>query len=81
MEQRQHRPFGLADALVIIAALACTLVLLRAHVWFTRFSLRLAFWWETSRALLGARPWKLADLTRGQGVSMLVAQVIDEIFV
>src|SRR5579875_1878965 len=76
-----YRRFGLADGMIIMVALALALVVLRGQAWFIRFPLRVAYWWRTSLALMGARPWDLPALPRGQAASLLVVQILDEIVI
>jgi hypothetical protein len=80
-ERRPSRRFGLGDGLILMAALALTLVALRGTGWFARFPTRIAFWWEISLELLRQRPWSLPVANHWQAASMLAAQVIDEIFI
>jgi hypothetical protein len=81
LNHRQYRRFGVGDGLILVAALALTLVGLRGQAWFTRVALRVPFWWETSRALLGFRPWNVPYSTRGQAASWVAGQFIDELLV
>ena len=79
-EQRLNRRFGLGDVLILMAALALTLFMLRATGWFARIPARVADWWETSQELLRLRPWGL-QATRGRAASSLAANFLEEIFV
>jgi hypothetical protein len=80
-DDRADRRFSLGDSLILMAALALTLGVLRGQAWFTRLALRVPFWWETSRALLGLAPWNQPALTRGQAAADLAATVVDEFLV
>ncbi len=81
LEHREFRRFGVGDGLILVAALALTLVGLRGQDWFARIAQRVPFWWETSQALLRMRPWNLPNVTRGQAASWVAAQVADEVLV
>jgi hypothetical protein len=80
-ERQPSRRFGLGDGLILMAALAFTLVALRGTGWFTRFPTRIYSWWEISLELLRQRPWTQPFESRGQVASLLAAQVLEEIFV
>jgi hypothetical protein len=76
---RPGRRFGLGDGLIVMAALAVALALLRSSGWFGRIPLRVDWWWETSLALLRLRPWNMPVLTRRQAAPTVLAQVIAEL--
>jgi len=74
-----YRRFGLGDGLILLAALALTLFVLRETGWFARLPNRVASWWETSLELARFRSWKFPATTRGQAASWLAVEVVDEI--
>src|SRR4051812_29408676 len=76
-----YRRFGLGDGLILLAALALTLAVLRGADWFARFPGRVAFWWEASLELARFRAWTFPSMTRGQAASLLATQVAEEILV
>lgn len=80
-EQRRSRRFGLADGLILIAALSLTLVVLRATGWFARFPVRVGSWWDTWCELLWLRPWSHLGQTRQHAAFLLSAQMLEEILV
>jgi hypothetical protein len=79
-EHRPYRRFGLGDGLILMAALAFTLVVLRDTGWFIRFPDRVAFWWEASLELLRLRHWT-SWFTRRQAAYLVAGQIADEILV
>jgi hypothetical protein len=79
--RRTDRRFGLGDGLILLAALALTLAVLRANDWFGRFPGRLANWWRLTLELLGAKPWSAYGLTTAQVWHDLAVQVANEILV
>ncbi len=80
-ETRPCRRFGLADGLILMAALAVTPVLLKDQSWIARLPHRIPFWWQASLELLGLRRWSFAFYTRAEAAHRLAIEVNDEIFV
>jgi len=78
---RPYRRFGLGDGLILLAALALTLFVLRETGWFARFPSRIAFWWELALELTWIGSWSFPSMTREQAVSLLATQVGEEILV
>jgi hypothetical protein len=75
----QPRRFSLGDAVILIAATAFTLALLRAEEWFVRFPTRVHFWSDAFSDLMGWPSWRFSALTRGQLVRFVVTQALDEL--
>jgi hypothetical protein len=76
-----YRRFGLGDGLILLAALAFTIFVLRETGWFARLPNRVASWWETSLELARFRSWTFPAMTRSQAASWLAVEVVDEILI
>jgi hypothetical protein len=76
------RRFNVGDGLILIAAFAVTISLLRSEGWFDRFPGRVRIWANTFSGVLGTSPWDFSSLwmwmSRGPA-RMAVATVIDEL--
>ena len=75
------RRFNVGDGLILIAASALTTSVLRSGEWFERFPGRVSFWAEAFSSLVGTSPWSLHAMSRRETARLVVAQVLDELFV
>jgi hypothetical protein len=75
------RRFNVGDSLILIAASALTVSVLRSGEWFERFPGRVTFWAEAVSELVGALDWSFYGMSRREAARMVVAQVVDELFI
>jgi hypothetical protein len=54
------RRFSLGDSLLLMAALALAMTILRSNDWFARIPGRVSFWWDMLPRLAAVSPWSLA---------------------
>ena len=74
------RRFNLGDALILIAALALTVSLLRSGGWFQHIPQHVIFWANAFPGLVGTSPWVIPGLSRSDATRAVIAQILDEIF-
>jgi hypothetical protein len=70
-----RRRFHLGDGLILIAALAITLSLLRFTNWFARIPVRVSFWWDARPRFVGGFPRFLAW---GPSTRIAASQIVAE---
>jgi hypothetical protein len=75
------RRFNVGDGLILIPAFALTMSVLRSGEWFERFPGRVIFWAEAFSGFVGTSPWSFYGMSRREAARMVVAQVVDELFI
>ena len=75
------RRFNVGDSLILIAASALTVSVLRSGEWFERFPGRVSFWAVAVSELVGAPDWSFYGMSRREAARMVIAQVVDELFI
>jgi hypothetical protein len=75
------RRFNVGDGLILIAALALSISLLRSGEWFERLPGRVSFWIQAVSELVGVSRWSFFGMSRRQVEHLVVAQVVDELLI
>jgi hypothetical protein len=75
------RRFNVGDGLILIASFALTMSVLRSGEWFERLPARVSFWAEAFSGVVATSPWNFHAMSRRETARMVVAQVVDELFV
>jgi hypothetical protein len=75
------RRFNVGDGLILITAFALTVSVLRSGEWFERFPDRVSFWAEAVSELVDSSHSSFYGLSRREAARMVVAQVVDELFI
>src|SRR5262245_50358169 len=73
------RRFQLYDVMILMAALACAIVLLHGVDFFNRLPLTVTYCWDAVLELCDLKPWPFPGVTRAWLLKYLLVSVADEV--